>query len=412
MINFNGPFRYDIDRHVRDVRDSIWREATAPRPLTRDAKVVQIRRASTAEENGSPERLTVKGDEIPPLEDAKRLPSGSGSARLDDPGDRAAAAFVADYLQHHGFSSAVRKMRTKMEQRQWTAPPARASVAEWPALRVMGFDNPEAAIAQVGSLVRQGRYPNEILDALVSAGARTEAPIRDILRAVEIHHFWTSLRDADTLGAEDVPTVAAEDAPAPEAVATVLEDGRALMQRCQSEGWTPGEAGLLAEVFGLLGTPSSAWGEDVNLRWAKRGETNEAALTAALRREYDRNVKPRRRSYPADISGLKSHSYLETAFAQATQTTRFLAQNSHPAATFIDVRRVLEDKEAFTPRPATEDKTTSPHPAETSSHALRHKSAAAMASASSLDSAQSGDVGAEQPMLRRNDSRRNLRALL
>lgn len=288
MINFNGPFRYDIDRHVRDVRDSVWREATAPRPPNSDSKVIQIREAATAEDNGSPERLTVKGDKIPSPKETTRPLLGGRSARLEDAGDRAAAAFVADYLQHHGSASTLRKMRSKMQQRQWTTPTTSSSASnpEWAALRRMGFDNPEAAISEAGRLVRQGQYPQEILEALVPAGAKKDVPMRDILRAVEVHQFWTKLRDADPLGNKDVPTVPTEDEPAPEALAAVMQDGRDLKQRCRAEGWAPAEADLLAEVFGLLGTPSSAWPEEITHRWAKRGEANEAALAAALRSEH------------------------------------------------------------------------------------------------------------------------------
>lgn len=414
MINFNGPFRYDIDRHVRDVRDSVWREATAPRPPMSDSKVIQIREAATADDNGSPERLTVKGEKIPSPKETTRPLLGGRSARLEEPGDRAAAAFVADYLQHHGFSSTLRKMRSKMEQRQWVTSTTSSSASnpEWNAIRRMGFDNPEAAISEAGRLVRQGQYPQEILEALLPAGAKTDAPMRDILRAVEVHHFWTKLRDADALGNEDVPPIPAEDEPAPEALAAVVQDGRDLKQRCQAEGWASAEADLLAEVFGLLGTPSSAWPEDVAHRWAKRGEANEAALTAALRSEHLIPLESRSCRPASGVCGLKSHSYLETAFAQATQTTRLLAQRTYPPATFIDVRRVLEDKEAFSPRPATDDKAATPHPALASSQASRPKRAASVSSAPPANTVQDGAGGADQPLLRRNDSRRNLRALL
>ena len=120
MVNFTGPFDYDIDTHVRNVRDRIWASATGDTtasmaiPLLRDQGFM-----TESQRHGTDDLAEGFMDTLLPK-----------SSILRDDAEKVSAAFVLDYLRADGHGKALKLAREEMRRRKWLSGPVSSQERE------------------------------------------------------------------------------------------------------------------------------------------------------------------------------------------------------------------------------------------------------------------------------------------
>lgn len=129
-INFNGPFRFDIETYVGKIKDKFTNEVSqlqvshVPRlsPWKTKGQYGEAKwraMCEPGEENLEPMHRVGWDDEI--VEPV--LPELPATSALRGTVEGTTAAFVLNYLTHHGYASTLESTRQEMSKRNWLSPP-------------------------------------------------------------------------------------------------------------------------------------------------------------------------------------------------------------------------------------------------------------------------------------------------
>jgi hypothetical protein len=260
-VNFTGPFRYDIDNYVRNVRDKTWRNVITPRilrspDLTAQGAKDKEKKTVDSEANSDRSIPTLLGDhaitelQLPP------------SSVLADSAEKTAAAFVLDYLRHEGHTQALGSVRSSMHKRGWikatpsAEPPVKEDHNELSTIK--DFSSAEACIAWIRKRIIEADALPIVIPLL-----RSVLDEKDMVKA-EIHHYLYLLCQAHGARraglADDPSSVQPHDtSSADEADMKVLQCGQELKKK--SEKWGEDDKAILREAFGLLSVDPDQWGK-------------------------------------------------------------------------------------------------------------------------------------------------------
>ena len=218
-VNFTGPFKYDIDTHVREVRDRIWSEAMST-TVKRIPRVV--------------DQLT------PPPPDTPRPDAEEPKTTLEDPADKTLAAMVLDHLSHSGYTSTLRATEHEMNRRGWIhrkilpfMPTSTPEIEDDPAPRsfashTKAIDWLQSRLTTCGDLGLPWRLINELY---IDMPAELEARLRIYDLQILFQNTWSKHDDSEL-----------------EAIA----QGRDLLQRCKAEAWPADTEASLRSTFTML----------------------------------------------------------------------------------------------------------------------------------------------------------------
>lgn len=176
--------------------------------------------------------------------------------------DRMTAAFVLDYLKHHGHTAALDSTRTEMVRRSWIPSPAEKSSAT--------LESDETLI-KINLIYRQlmipgAAVPIELVKQLLPWHS-------SLYHRMSIHHLVYSIQDVK--GDEDED----EDM-------RVVAYGQDLHQNARDQPWGPDEVELLEEAVGLLVIELDKEGEK---KWLERRRLDAELLDSHLRSESIRS---------------------------------------------------------------------------------------------------------------------------
>jgi hypothetical protein len=249
VINFAGPFIYDIDSHVKRVRESLWGTALSGGENFTGAQVPMIMLQRTEHFNS---KRSTKESGVEPVPDEGWLPQDSA---LRNNVNKSAAAFVMDYLRHSGYASTLELTKDEMVRRKWLkspeiTPPDSKSAPDINAsatITLDDFNSPETALVWLQQRLSQA-YTLPVPLLLVSQ-LRTDDKLDLHQNKLAISNFIRLLR----LGDEGSGSATYED----EAIVT----GRALLKESEKgQGWSEGDKRDLGDAFALIGLPCSEWG--------------------------------------------------------------------------------------------------------------------------------------------------------
>lgn len=194
-INFTGPFIYDIDSHVKTIRERI-RSTLHP---AREVFSAVPKRTTVPRLAGLPTRTTPQ-----PLS----KPSLPADSPLQDGASRAAAAFVLDHLVTAGHGKIAASMQRDMQKRGWITP------------RETTDHSQAAAVASVARALREGKVQWDEMRALDAGVGGAWAHLE---RRLSIYAFAQS-------------ALAGEDA---------VAQGRELRRRAKEEKWVKSDVELV-----------------------------------------------------------------------------------------------------------------------------------------------------------------------
>jgi hypothetical protein len=129
-INFNGPFRFDIDSYVETIKDKFAQEinkVTVDRipklEPWRNGMEQTVDEIMMAINNNEPmHRDGMETDQVDkPKEDVATDPKSElpVTSVLREPVEQTTAAFVLNFLTQHGYSSTLQSTRQEMIKRDW-----------------------------------------------------------------------------------------------------------------------------------------------------------------------------------------------------------------------------------------------------------------------------------------------------
>ncbi|OCF30798.1 hypothetical protein I316_07521 [Kwoniella heveanensis BCC8398] len=325
VVNFNGPFMFDIDGYVRSIRDTFWREASRQQPVSEVPRLVdQVAALDQAEESGPWKGQHIEGDGEERKTDLA-APTKANKPFLQGAVETTTAAFALDYLAHHGHHSTYSLLRKAMANRSWISPCSKSVPVSDVSLKptnevgLSDFSSKHDALRYLHDAMLRPidrPYPIKLLadftpplceaniHALYDVGYQSQ-----ICRFLRILHVSTRSSDDD------------EDA----IFEKVLEEGRALREgNNRSQPFpSPELAKVGEEALGLLGTPQLVDSEV----WNKRRKQWASYTVNTLR----------------ELNGMKSLSHLEQAVKQTGIVLRTLAEkDGKSGATFLDVKRIVE----------------------------------------------------------------------
>jgi hypothetical protein len=280
-INFNGPFKYDIDNHVR-LKSLAFQSSILEKDLSPETAVVTMTTSNSSPNSDASSAATDDKQEVPAAGDDEMLPKQS---YLRDNREKQPAAFVLDYLRHEGFGKTLNLVTNEMERRLWLpsktpsiAPETTPGPSDSPSLADYKTHQ-EALRALKHSIINSDRYP--LPSRLIG---ELDLP-SNAINALDIHAFIWLLRGADRAWtvAKSMPS---EDATKNAQVADdkAIDCGTGLMRR--RHGWGEPHQKLLKEAFGLIGLPVAKWPVD-GVSGAKRREIDAEAMYASVSGESD-----------------------------------------------------------------------------------------------------------------------------
>jgi len=299
-VNFgHAPFKYDIDDHVQQRRDSVWTTIQS-KPL--DWRILTSGRDST----GAP-ASQADGDDTP-------------RTTLDDNGHDEAARLVLNYLVHHGYAKTAEAFQAQLARAPTRAvspalpvpPPASASAPAPDVDSPMLSADPENEGGEPNTFeqrlmilraVRRGDIEgalNDLKERFPDVLARDGGIMRLKLRCRQFVELVNAAAEAKRAfsastsshnGAQDVDAMDVDDdAPAQAALKAALAYGRTLRTEYKKEAAERPEVhALLERTWSVIAYhfPVEAGG-DVG-RWAGQdardalaGEVNQAILGAWL----------------------------------------------------------------------------------------------------------------------------------
>jgi hypothetical protein len=331
-VNFTGPFRFDVDKYVRDVRDRVWGAAmTTPAPHV----VRLVDQPSDISSHNLPKSeaaSVVSGNSASSGSFLDSLPSESS---LRDPMQRTTAAFVVDYLQHTGRDLILASVLGDMSRRNWLPPaieqeaiPLSPPNVPSEDLQLRHFSSPFAAIRHVTSVVARGLpVPMKLLYTLDPSLLTDTTEARALWQRIRVRRFVHLL---DQSGAD-----------LDEAIAY----GKGLMGETREAKWESKESRMLTEAFGLLGIEAGEWTEEIRGIWSLRAEEDAKELEAHLRRKHVSSALESGFELItlSGVMGFKTRTHLEQAIGQTRLVAKALVENGVADCAFIDVRRAWED---------------------------------------------------------------------
>lgn len=296
-VNFAGPFKYDIDAHVKDIAERVqaqhvperWR-FSAPPPETKIPKLAGLPISAGGDEpdGRSAKRASRKGKA--PVTPVNALPADSP---LRDPAFRAETAFVLDHLAQNGHARVLSLLKGSMAARGWVPPPSSDDAGQ-----------AAARLEEFVALYLQGKVRRDLIPPL-------EGRLDQRLAVQEL--------------AEIMPWQRQEEGADGDAVdARAIEAGRALRARVKAEAWAPPEQELLAHAVALLAGPN--YRAELALATARADDAPEIART--VRR----------------MLGLKRRSCLSLAIAQMGLVSEVLGSVGDGESPFLGVDALLPSK--------------------------------------------------------------------
>lgn len=196
-----------------------------------------------------------------------------GSSKIKPPSlpakDRMTAAFVLDYLKHHGHTTALESTRSEMIRRSWIPAPvgiSSKSETESESDEKLGKINEINKILAIpGSTIPI----DKIRDLLPAASA--------LLHRMAINHLVHSIQDArsnDKDNEEDNGDGGGEKE------MEAIKLGRDTLRVARAQSWGSAEMDLLDEAFGLLALELDEEGRG---RWSERRQRDSELLDSHLR---------------------------------------------------------------------------------------------------------------------------------
>ncbi|WVF66683.1 hypothetical protein IAT40_001424 [Kwoniella sp. CBS 6097] len=323
VVNFDGPFMFDIDGYVRSIRDTFWREASRQQQVSEVPRLVdQVPALIDSQDAASSDNLQLDGDGTEPTAMTAKagpvIPSEAFKTSLHGAVEKTTAAFALDFLAHHGHQSTLSLLQENMAKRRWTqsAPSSASScdISSKPAneIRLSDFASKNHALRYLhdaisGPIERQ--YPKQLLEDLSPSSADA---LEDVVYQSHIYSYLHVLH-LSTRSSDD------ED----DLFEKVLEAGRALRKAKDQSLVSQELVKAGEEALGLIGTPGLV-GNEI---WNKRREQWAQSTVKVLR----------------EVNGMKNVSHLEQAIKQTGIVLRTLAEkDGKSGATFLDVKRILE----------------------------------------------------------------------
>lgn len=167
--------------------------------------------------------------------------------------DRMTAAFVLDYLKHHGHTAALESTRSEMTRRSWIPAPNESSATTQSDETLATINDISRLLSIPGAAVPLQRI-GEILH-----------PFSTHYHRMAIYHLVYSIQDTEEDDEEDM---------------RVIAFGQDLHQKAQEQPWAQDEVELLEEAFGLLAIELD---EDGKRLWAERRLRDTELLDSHLR---------------------------------------------------------------------------------------------------------------------------------
>lgn len=350
-VNLTGPFEYDIDAHVRGVRDKI-RQALHPTPegfsdLPVQGSVPKLvglpSPAGTASPSPSvdgtasrdeskmsePEALLVAklkaklGKGKDKAAEAETAGAKSTSPQVLSPlragPSRAAAALVLDHLAVSGFGRVRALVARDMHARGWLAPGSPEVVVPervTPGPQTTKDDYATAPDA-IRAAVEQLSDGHVWWPLIRSFGAE----LGDLEHRLAVYAFAADARVAASKSADDSMDLDKEDAEEDDLDMRVVAAGRDLSRRAREENWEPEVVELLDRAAGQIVAPDDS-------------------LDAPRRADAERLERVLR-----DATGdpdVQRHSCLHMAVAQTGLVHEVLCERGDEAAALMGVGAVLE----------------------------------------------------------------------
>ena len=174
VVNFLGPFKYDIDKHVREVRDQVWQNALRPNQ-SRSFVIPNLPDEFSDDEFTEENQQTDKRKE-------------AFSSRLDHE-EKCHAALILDHLANEGCPKAYTALAREMRARQWIGGKSEASTQ--PMV--------EEASTQTMAGDREVQEPQGSQGAVQTALFRSPG-LQMAEDAAEMKWFRWLIRSSDTVG--------------------------------------------------------------------------------------------------------------------------------------------------------------------------------------------------------------------
>ena len=220
-VTFSGPFKYDIVRHIRTIRDRIWADAIRPRDIMAVPRL--------CDQNSSP----------PIRFSGKRPESSTLNAE-----DTTTAAFVLDYLRHNGHDTSLNLTRRAMAKRGWIS-----SLPDMPVSSSKALAALRESILQPNSSVKADDMTHLL------AGGECSDTIKNRFQIFEIINLLWVAGPFDETKADRL-------------VSAAIDLGKTLLGRSKEDSWVAKDRTLLNDAFCLLSIPTDQW----DTGWAKRRE--------------------------------------------------------------------------------------------------------------------------------------------
>jgi hypothetical protein len=252
-INLTGPFKYDIDSHVKRIRDDTWHEAKSYTPKQSEKAVNLVEDISDSAQDtcvsGSqgPIGQTRKADNLPEI------------SPLHDGLDKSAASFVLDYLKHNGHNKVLDLVKNEMVEREWLPSNIASSSSSSKTipdvharkLRLSDFETIDTALIWLETVINDdsvGVIPWGLISDLRDTISRDKD---DVEREKErLYHLLKVDEFVRVLSTDNEENGIGEEA---------LECGRRLLSVSEKEDWEEEERMELKEAFGLIAVAKKDW---------------------------------------------------------------------------------------------------------------------------------------------------------
>jgi len=254
-INFTGPFRFDIDSYVEKIRNRFEDEVKKvvvdqipSFPLDRQLESEEMKAWNNAEpmhrDPEPPVDLAAKSstDELPP------------ASLLRGPVEQTSAAFVLDYLRHHGYATALESTRKEMQRREWLSSMSSSAPSS--------EDKITSQMTQINQqlLDTSAPVPLELIDSFVYE--------RELLNRTAVIQFVYLIRRSQAVDGDDMEQAIAY--------------GKMLRQESLEKGheWNQVPIEWLNEVSGFIGLTMS---DDQIAKWDENRKTLAVSLEQSIR---------------------------------------------------------------------------------------------------------------------------------
>jgi len=256
-INFTGPFRFDIDSYVEKIRNRFEDEVKKV-VVDQIPSLPRDRQSESGEMKAWNNTEPMHRDPEPPKAAAAtsewstdELPPAS---LLRGPVEQTSAAFVLDFLRHHGYTTALESTRKEMQRREWLSSMSSSAPSS--------EDKITAQMTQINQqlLDTSAPVPLELIDSFVYE--------RELLNCTAVIQFVYLIRRSQAVDGDDME----------EAIAY----GKMLRQESLEKGheWNQVPIEWLNEVSGFIGLTMNA---DQIAKWDENRKTLAVRLEQSIR---------------------------------------------------------------------------------------------------------------------------------